>query len=55
MSNAQIIFKYRQENIVIQCLKNDLMKNTISRYETKSGLSANEFNFLYNGNKINPI
>ena len=54
MSNAQIKFKYRQENIIIQCLKNDLMKNIISRYETKSGLSANEFNFLYNGNKINP-
>ena len=29
------------------------MKEIISRYETKSGLKINDFDYLYNGNKIN--
>ena len=29
------------------------MKNIIGRYEIKSGLSIDEFYFLYNGDKIN--
>ena len=53
MSNYQIRFKNHQEEIVIKCQRNELMKNIIRRYETESGLKINEFDFLYNGIKIN--
>ena len=53
MSNCKIRFSYCQNEIVIQCQKNELMKDIIARYGIKSGLSIDEFYFLYNGDKIN--
>ena len=53
MSKAKIQFQYSQEE-VIKCQKDELMRDIISRYGTKSGLKVNELNFLYGNNKINP-
>ena len=53
MSKCQIRFKNNQDDTVIQCQTNELIKDIISRYETKSGLKINELDFLYNGNKLN--
>ena len=54
MSNCQIRFRYCQKDVVIQCEKNEFMREIIARFGTKSWLSVDEFNFLYNGDKINP-
>ena len=53
MSDCHILFKYHQEDIVIDCKRNELLIDIISRYITKLKLSINEFYFLYNNNKIN--
>ena len=53
MSNCQIQFKYRQDNIIIQCNRNNLMKDIFKSYGLKSGLSIDEFFFLYGGDEIN--
>ena len=54
MSNCQVIFQYQQQDIIIQCQRNELIRDIIIRYGTKSGLSVDEFYFLYNGKKIDP-
>ena len=54
MSNCQIRFQYNQEDIIIQCQRNELMSDIIYRYGIKSGFSVEDFYFLYDGSKINP-
>ena len=54
MSKCQIRFQYCQQDVIIQCNRNELMRDIISRYGTKSRLPISEFYFLYDGNKINP-
>ena len=54
MSNCQIRFQYNQVNVIIQCQRNELMRDIIIRYGTKSMLPVEQFYFLYGGNKINP-
>ena len=53
MSNCQIRFEYCQKDVIIQCQRNELMKDIISQYGKKSGLSVDEFYFFYNYKKIN--
>ena len=53
MSNCQIRFQYNQEDVIIQCQKNELMRDIIGRYCIKAGLTINEFYFLYDGTNIN--
>ena len=53
MSNCQIKFHYNQEDVIIQCKRNELMKDIIYHYGIKSGLSVGEFYFFYNEIKIN--
>ena len=53
MSNCLIRFQNHQEEVVIKCKRNELMKDIINRYETESRLKTNEFDFLYNGSKKN--
>ena len=53
MSYCRIRFQNKQEEIVIKCQRNELMKDIINQYRKKSGLKTNEFDFLYNGTKIN--
>ena len=52
MSNCQIRFQYNQVDIVIYCQRKELMRDIIAHYGIKSGLSIEEFYFLYEGNKI---
>ena len=54
MSNCQIRFKYKQQDIIIQCKRNEQIRDIIVRYGIKSGLSVNKLYFLYDGVKINP-
>ena len=53
MSNWQIKFQNNKKEIIIKCQRNELMKDIISRYGTKSLLKIDEFGFLYNETKIN--
>ena len=53
MSNCQIRFKYGQEDIVILCKRNELMRDILNRYAKNLELSINEFRFLYNDIQIN--
>ena len=53
MSNSQIRFQYCQEDIIIQCLKSELMKEIIGRYGKESGLPIDRLSFLCNGNQVN--
>ena len=53
MASYQIRFQNHQEEVVIKCQKNELMKGIISRYGIKSGFKINEFDYFYNGTKIN--
>ena len=54
MSNCQICFNRFQEEIIIQCQRDEIMKDILSRYGNKAGIQINEFYFLYNGKKIDP-
>ena len=54
MFNCQTRFRYNQEETIIDCQRNDLLKDIITLYETKSQLPADQFSYFYNGNKINP-
>ena len=53
MSNCKILFKYCQEDIIIQCQRNEFMRDIINQYGKQSGLSVDKLYFLYNDNKIN--
>ena len=53
MGKCQVRFRYVEDDVVIKCKRNEVMRDIISRYGTKLGLSTNEFIFLYNGNKKN--
>ena len=53
MPNCQIRFQHFKEDIIIDCQRNELMRDILNRYEVKSRLPANEFYFLYDGGKIN--
>ena len=47
MTDCQIRFKYLDEEVIIQCQRNDLMKDIINRYLQKSGLSKEGLSFFY--------
>ena len=54
MLNKQVRFKYCQEDVVIPCQKNEIMRDIIDRYKKQSKISTDKLNFLYGDNKINP-
>ena len=53
MSNCQIRFKYIPEDVVIQCQRNELMRDIINQYAIKSEVLADGFSALYIGDKKN--
>ena len=53
MNDCQILFYYRHEEKVIQCQRNELIRDIIMRYREKSNLPVDEFDFFYEGNIIN--
>ena len=50
---AEIVFNYKGEEITIQCLKEEKMKDIYKRYSIKSKININSVFFLYNGSKVN--
>ena len=50
---ASVEFLYKQIITLIQCNKNDKMKNIIKKLELKIEIDINKVCFLYSGNKIN--
>ena len=50
---AKAIFSYNGTETVIQCLKEDKMKNICIKYSSKINININSLLFIYGGNQIN--
>ena len=50
---SEIIFLYQSAEIVIQCRKDDLMKDICQKFADKNQININEIYYIYNGNTIN--
>ena len=53
MSNASVIFSFEGKDILIQCSKEDKMKDICRKYSNKIERNINSLVFLYSGNQIN--
>ena len=51
MSKAK--FSFEGTETVIQCLKDEKMKNICNKYSTKINIDINSLIFLYGGNQVN--
>ena len=49
----QVEFIFNQFNIIIQCNKDEKMKEIFNKFILKAEANINNLYFLYNGNKIN--
>ena len=54
MSQATVIFSFKQEKIIIKCITTEKMKNICERFalQIKQNIN-NNLNFKYDGNLIN--
>ena len=50
---SEINFLYQSTETVIQCTKDDLMKDICQRFANKNEININDIYFIYNGNKVN--
>ena len=50
---AKVIFSFNGIQTIIQCLKEDKMKNICNKYASKINININSLIFIYGGNKIN--
>ena len=53
MTEAKVTFIYDCNNMIIQCKKEERMKDICQRYSTKLGINLNLLVFLYGGQQIN--
>ena len=53
MQNSQVRFKYMQEDVVIQCIRDEKMKVMIERYASKQQIKVEDFLFSFDGDAIN--
>ena len=53
MSEANVLFTLDGSDLIIQCSKEDKMKDICQKYATKVNENINSLLFLYGGNKIN--
>ena len=53
MSEANVVFTYMGEDMVIQCMKEQKMKDICKKYSYKIERHINTLIFMYNGNQIN--
>ena len=53
MSDASVIFSFEGENILIQCSKEDKMKDICQKCANKIKKNINSLIFLYGGNQLN--
>ena len=49
----EVAFNYEGNNKIIQCNKNDKMKDIINKFMKKILINKDNLIYLYNGNKIN--
>ena len=52
MSNASVIFSFEGKDILIQCSKEDKMKDICQKFANKIGKNINSLIFLYGGNQL---
>ena len=50
---SEIFFFYQSTKTMIECKKDELMKEICQKFANKVGININDLYFLYNGNKIN--
>ena len=50
---SEINFLYQSTETVIQCTKDDLMKDICQRFANKNTININDIYFIYNGSKVN--
>ena len=53
MSKASVIFNFQGTDILIQCLKEDKIKDICQKFATKIKRDLDSFIFLYGGNNLN--
>ena len=53
MSEATVMFNFQGTDILIQCSKEDKMKDICQKFATKIGRNVNSFIFLYGGSNLN--
>jgi len=53
MSEANTIFNFEGREVIIQCSKNEKMKDICQRYTNKINININSLIFLYGGNQLN--
>ena len=53
MSETSVIFNFQGTDILIQCLKEDKMKDICQKFSTKIRRNVNSFIFLYGGSNLN--
>ena len=54
MSNCIIRFKYKENEIAVNCSRNEQMKNIFDRFGAKAQIAINNLQFFYCGERINP-
>ena len=52
---SKVIFKYKENNIIIQCVYNEKMKEIFKKFTNKGQIDINKIYFLYNGENIKEI
>ena len=50
---TKVIFSFNGIQTIIQCLKEDKMKNICNKYASKINININSLIFIYGANKIN--
>ena len=48
----EIIFNYKGNTTIIQCSKEEKMKEIFNKFKQKTGIDINSLYFLYSGNKL---
>ena len=48
----EIIFNYKGNTTIIQCNKEEKMKEIFNKFKQKTGIDINSLYFLYSGNKL---
>ena len=53
MSQAKVIFVYEGREVIIQCIKDEKMKDICQKYVNKINKDINSLVYLYGGNQLN--
>ena len=53
MADPIVIFNFESSDIIVQCSKNETMRNIIQRFGSKIQKNSNSFIYLYGGGQVN--